>query len=215
MGRLQSFINISLTLSLGSSTFLLIYRTFKKEQRSLYPMDEENYSQEVKMPKERIAVLIGAKGETKQELEKELSVKLDINSQEGDVIISGPDSLNLLIAKDVVKAIARGFNPEIAKTLVKEETFLEIISLTDYSPHRNHQLRLKGRVIGRGGRTRGLIEEYTGCRISIYGKTVGIIGEGEMLRIARKAVDALLTGSPHAFVYKWLEKQRTMQGPEF
>jgi ribosomal RNA assembly protein len=189
--------------------------SFKNTPLFLDYMDEENYSQDVKMPKERIAVLIGAKGETKLELEKALNVTLDINSQEGDVIISGPVSLDLLIAKDVVKAIARGFNPEIAKSLIKEDTFLEIISLTDYSPHRNHQLRLKGRVIGRGGRTRGLIEEYTGCRISIYGKTVGIIGEGEMLRTARKAVDALLTGSPHAFVYKWLEKQRTMQGPDF
>jgi ribosomal RNA assembly protein len=178
-------------------------------------MDDETYFQEVKMPKERIAVLIGAKGETKSELEALFKCDLDINSQEGDVIISGKDSLNLLIAKDVVKAVARGFNPEIAKTLAKEEVFLEVMSLTEYNSHRNHQLRLKGRVIGRGGRTRSLIEEYTGCHVSIYGKTISIIGEGEMLRIARKAVDSLLTGSPHAFVYKWLEKQRSSQGPNF
>ena len=42
----------------------------------------------------------------------------------------------------------------------------------------------------------------------VYGKTIGIIGECENSVIARRAVDSLLTGSTHANVYKWLEKNR-------
>ncbi len=68
--------------------------------------------------------------------------------------------------------------------------------------------RLKGRVIGEGGRSRKTIEELTGSYISIYGKTICIIGEPEGAPNARRAVESLLKGSPHGNVYKWLEKQR-------
>lgn len=174
-------------------------------------MDEfksDEFLNVVKVPQERIAVLIGKKGETKEELEKELACQLDIDSKEGDVKIVSEESFNLMIAKDVIKAIARGFNPEIAKKLISDEYFFEMINLNDYNKHKNHHQRLKGRVIGREGRSRNLIEEYTGCFISVYGKTISIIGKGDAVRIAHKAIDSLLTGSPHAYVYKWLEKER-------
>ena len=44
--------------------------------------------------------------------------------------------------------------------------------------------------------------------ISVFGKTISIIGEFENLAVARKAIELLLSGSPHANVYKWLEKRR-------
>ena len=48
----------------------------------------------------------------------------------------------------------------------------------------------------------------TGTKISIYGKTVGIIGPLDSLLDAKKAVESLLSGSPHAHVYSWLEKRQ-------
>ena len=39
-------------------------------------------------------------------------------------------------------------------------------------------------------------------------KTIGIIGLAENVDLARRAIDSILSGSPHANVYKWLEKQR-------
>lgn len=190
-------------------------------------MDEliENYSEgdvftySIKVPHDRIAVFIGKEGLTKKDLEASLNCDLEIDSKEGDVVVSSKDSFNLMIAKDVIKAIARGFNPEIAKKLLKEDYFLELISLNDYNSQKNQHARLKGRVIGREGRSRNLIEEYTGCFISVYGKTIAIIGKGDAVRIANKAVDSLLTGSPHAYVYKWLEKEKqnllAAEGPAF
>jgi len=50
----------------------------------------------------------------------------------------------------------------------------------------------------------------TGCFISVYGKTVAIIGLISQVSIARRAVESLLMGSMHASVYKWLEKQKRM-----
>jgi len=162
----------------------------------------------VKVPKERIAVLIGKKGETKTELEEALLVEINIDSKEGDVEIKSTESINLMVANDVVKAIARGFNPDIAKKLASDEYFLEIITLNDYSSQKNHHQRLKGRVIGREGRSRNLIEEYTGCYISVYGKTVGIVGRNDTVSIAKRAVEMIIEGSPHSSVYRFLEKKR-------
>lgn len=177
----------------------------------------ESFREEVKVPQDRIAVIIGKDGETKKSLETELECNLDINSEEGDVLITTKDSINLLVIKDVIKAIARGFNPEVAKKLINDDFYFELINLVDYNPKKNHQERLKGRVIGRDGKARSIIEEYTGCYISVYGKTVAIIGSGDNVRIAHKAIDSLLQGSPHAYVYKWLEKERSKQtfSPEF
>ncbi len=170
---------------------------------------EEEYSYELKIPKERIAVLIGQKGEIKKEIEDETHCKIDIDSKEGDVIISGEDTLGMFTAKEIIKAIARGFSPEHAKLLLKQDYTLEIVSLQDYSgKSKNKSIRLKGRVIGSEGKSRRIIEEMTETYLSVYGKTISILGRPENVTTARKAIESLLAGSPHASIYKWLEKKR-------
>ena len=67
------------------------------------------YTYDIKIPKERIAVLIGKKGNIRKRLSNKLNIKLSIDSNEGLVILDGEDSFNLLIAENVIKAIARGF----------------------------------------------------------------------------------------------------------
>jgi ribosomal RNA assembly protein len=163
---------------------------------------------ELRIPKDRIAVLIGKDGEIKEKLESATHSRLEVDSREGDVFVIGHDVLNLYQLRDIVKAIGRGFNPEIALLLLRSDYAFELIQLSDYSPHKNHQIRLKGRVIGKGGKTRELIEELTDIHISVYGKTIAIIGPIENANVASRAIDMLLSGSPHSNVYKWLEKKR-------
>ena len=169
-------------------------------------MDEFSY--ELKIPKDRIAVLIGSKGEIKQAIEEATHTHLEIDSSEGDIFIKGSDGLGLYQAREVVQAIGRGFNPEIALLLLKPDYSFELITMTDYHKTKKGMIRLKGRVIGKDGRSRELIEELTETHITIYGKTIGIIGEAERVPIARHALESLLNGSPHSNVYHWLEKQR-------
>ncbi len=173
-------------------------------------MPDEEYSYDLRITKDRIAVLIGAKGETKIELEKETGCRINIDSKEGDVTISGKDAINLFALREVIKAVSRGFNPDIAKQLLKQDTVLEVVSLNDYSKEKHHQERLKGRVIGQSGKARNTIEELTDCSISVYGKTVAVIGSVENVGTCKRAVESLLGGSPHANVYKWLERQRKL-----
>lgn len=166
------------------------------------------YSLEIKIPKERVAVLIGKNGETKQELEDYASAKIEVDSKEGDVKLLGEDSLKLYATKEVIRAIGRGFNPEFAKLLFKQDYILEVIPLLDFVKHKGHFERIKGRVIGANGKARETMENLTGTFLSVYGKTVGIIGRAEDVVVSKKAVESLLLGSPHANVYKLLEKNR-------
>jgi len=168
----------------------------------------EEISYELKIPEERVAILIGKDGETKKEIEEATSSKLSI-SAEGDVIITGEDGLELYTTKEIVHAIARGFNPKIALFLLKTDYALEIINMTDIAgKNKNTLQRLKGRVIGTGGRSREEIERLTETYIVVYGKTVGIIGETTQVQLSRQAVAMLLEGAMHKTVYHFLEKKK-------
>ncbi len=170
-------------------------------------MDQE-ISYELKIPEERVAVLIGKEGETKKEIEEFTQSKLEI-SKEGDVVILGEDGLLLYTAREIVRAIARGFNPKIALLLLKPDYAFEVINMNDLAGKNKNTLeRLKGRVIGKGGRARAEIELLTDTNISVYGKTISIIGEIQQVSLARQALAMLLQGSMHKTVYQFLERKK-------
>ncbi len=166
------------------------------------------FSYELRVPKDRIAVIIGANGDVKKQLEHATNTSLSMDSQEGIAHFESDDALGLFACREIVRAIGRGFNPEIAQLLLKQDYGFELVMISEYAKSPADLLRLRGRVIGEGGKSRRVIEELTGCYICVYGKTVGIIGEFEALTGARRAVESLLAGSPHASVYKWLEIRR-------
>lgn len=164
----------------------------------------------INIPLERIGVLIGTNGIVKSKIERELGVSLSINSKEGTVtinLISGDDPSKIFRAKDIVLAIGRGFSPERAFKLFDENMFLKIIDLEAIlGRNKNTLRRIKGRIIGAGGKTRRIIEEYTKTFISIYGDTVSIIGDIESLQIAEEAINKLINGAQHNSVYRFLDE---------
>ena len=109
---------------------------------------------------------------------------------------------------NVVKAIARGFNPDIALKLLDEDTSIEIISLDEFSRSKKDMIRLKSRLIGTQGRARSHLEELTSTNISVYGKTISIIGRTDDVFIARQGIINLINGSKHGNVYLFIEKQK-------
>ncbi|MBI2146091.1 RNA-processing protein [Candidatus Woesearchaeota archaeon] len=168
----------------------------------------EEFAYEWKIPEERVAVLIGAAGSTKKMLEQQTKCTIAV-SKEGDVSITGEDALMLYTTREIVRAIGRGFNPKIALLLLKTDYALEMIDMKDIAgKNKNTMERLKGRVIGTGGKSREEIERLTDTHISVYGKTIGIIGEVEHVSLARDAVAMLLQGSMHKTVYQYLEKKK-------
>ncbi|MBS3165447.1 RNA-processing protein [Candidatus Woesearchaeota archaeon] len=165
------------------------------------------YMVEMKIPRSRVAVLIGPKGEIKKRIEEATSTTLRVDSGEGDVQLSSEDSVGLYTAKVLVQAIGRGFSPERAMLLLNPEYVLDILLLRDYIGTKKGMIRIKGRVIGQEGKSRAVIEELTEAHLSVYGKTIGIIGLPENVALARHAVESLLKGSPHSGVFRWLERQ--------
>ncbi|SFF78243.1 ribosomal RNA assembly protein [Halopelagius inordinatus] len=165
--------------------------------------------QHVKVPQDRIGVLIGEGGETMREIESRAEVRLDIDSESGSVAIeSVGDPVSGLVAPDIVRAVGRGFTPESALSLLDHEmrTF-ELVDLSDHTRNKNDLQRQKGRLIGENGRTRQLMEELTGAEVVIKGSTLGVIGQPEEVQAVRRAVGMILDGAPHGAVYSFLERK--------
>jgi ribosomal RNA assembly protein len=168
----------------------------------------------VRIPKERVGVLIGPEGKVKRDIEERLQVKLGIESEAGGVEITldekATDPSILLRAKDVVTAIGRGFSPDEAFRLIRnEDTIFDFIDLRMiFGRSESDITRVKSRIIGMNGKTRRTIEELTEADVVIYGHTVGIIGTFEQADAARTAVQMIIQGSEHHTVYAYLQKKR-------
>jgi ribosomal RNA assembly protein len=168
-------------------------------------------SEHIKIPIDRVAVLVGPKGSIKELIEEKSTTTINIESSSGTVEIMDPkDPIKGMRAREVVHAIARGFSPEKATRLFDDDNLMfETIDLSNIARTEKDMERLKGRIIGRAGKTREVFEEITNVRLSVYGKTISIIGYPEQNAVARAGIDMLLKGSTHGPVYKFLEKKRT------
>jgi len=166
----------------------------------------------IRIPQERIGVLIGKNGEVKSEIERRSSTTLTIDSEGGDVLIDESnvkDPEMLLRARDVIRAIGRGFSPQRAFRLFDPGTYLEVIDLKDFTGKTSKRAKtVKARLIGTGGKTRRLIEELSESYVSIYGNTASLIGDYVQNQISRESVLMILRGNQHSTVYKYLERRR-------
>lgn len=168
----------------------------------------------VKVPRERIGALIGPDGRVKENVEKQLSVELQIDSETGNVTITlsptAEDPSVLFRAKEVITAIGRGFSPDRASRLLQnDDTILLVIDLRDIVGRSQSDMkRLKGRIIGKEGKTRRIIEELTDASVSVHGHTISIIGDMDQAEAAREAIQMFIKGSQHRTVYRFLQKKR-------
>jgi len=169
----------------------------------------------IRIPEDRIGVLIGKSGKIKSKIEKACSVKLEIDSKNGEVEVLGKitdEKFQVFKALEIVTAIGRGFSPEKAMRLLRGENILHVINLRDFGGKSPEQLeRFKGRIIGDGGKARVNMENLSNADITVYGKTVSIIGEPTQLKLAVDAIESLLGGSMHGHVYKKIEFARRQE----
>jgi ribosomal RNA assembly protein len=167
----------------------------------------------LKIPRDRVGVLIGPKGKAKKRIEDFFGVVLTVDSDSGSVEVAlNPDTKDVSViftVQNIVKAIGRGFSPQRVEILAKEDFDLNIIDLSDYvGDSKNALARVRGRIIGKNGRSRAILEELTETRISVYGDTVSIIGNVENLGVAREAVMKLVKGAFHKTVWNFLYAYR-------
>jgi ribosomal RNA assembly protein len=176
--------------------------------------NESEVSQQfIKVPGERIGVLIGRKGAVIEKIKQECRVNVDVESESGNVIV-GYDSSSLIEgnpfkALEIISAIARGFSPERAVKLLHEDVVFQLLDIRDYVGNSQSSMnRIKGRIIGERGKSRRTIEELSGADVSVYGHTVGFIGIFEAIKVAVEAIVLLTKGSSHRTVYAMLQNYR-------
>ena len=168
----------------------------------------------IKVPDDRIGVLIGKNGRVKREIEDKCKVQIEIDSQNGDAVISSASAtlseMQPFKAIEIISAISRGFSPQRAYRLFDdEELMLQIIDLKDYTgKSANAMDRMKGRIIGQSGKSRKTIEELSGVYMSVSGHSVALIGKYEEVRLANDAITMILKGSTHKTVYTMLQDAR-------
>ena len=190
----------------------------------------------IRIPTDRVGALIGKSGKTKSEIEKKCFVKIDINSKSGVITLSANindyndihnedndnyetaylfDSFQPFKAMEIINAIGRGFSPEKAMELLKDENTMYIIDLREFAGKSSSQIeRIKARIIGEGGKARKNMEDLSGTHISVYGRTVTIIGETNKLKTAVDAIISLSNGRMHNTVYSKLESIRRREKKE-
>lgn len=173
-------------------------------------MEQKTY---IRIPRDRVGVLIGPQGKNKKRIEATFQVDLTVDSETGNVVITPQldqtDVSVLFTVRNISQAIGRGFSPGRAMTLLNEDQDILILDLEEYvGTSRNALNRVKGRIIGKEGKSRALLEELTECLISVYGSTVAIIGSYEMLPVAKEAVEMLINGAFHKTVWNHLYAYR-------
>ena len=108
-----------------------------------------SFERVLKVPSERVGVLIGKGGETKKNLEKMCGVELVIDGKSGEIIVktSAIDDSDPLRAVNIIEAVGRGFSPQRAIKLMESDTVLEIMDLRDYGGKSENALeRIRGKT---------------------------------------------------------------------
>jgi len=153
----------------------------------------------IRIPNDRIGALIGKAGNVKSLIEKSCYVSIDIDGDNGEVFIKSVgdvEKMQPFKAMEIVSAIGRGFSPDNAMTLLEGENTLHVIDLREFAGKSNANVeRIKGRIIGEGGRARKNMENLTSTHISV------------------DAISAISSGGMHGAVYDKLEaaNRRTKQ----
>lgn len=157
-------------------------------------------------------MFIGHGGIIRKTLEERSGAHIHMDSSTGEIEVDlrePDDPLMGMKLQNVIRAISRGFSPEHAFVLFDDDYFFEIIDIRDFvGKSRNAVNRMRGRLIGKEGKTRKIMEETSEAYISVYGHSVSLIGQDLNVVYARTAIEMILNGAEHSSVYSFLEKKR-------
>ncbi len=145
--------------------------------------------------------------QNKKELEDKLNVKISVKGT--NISIKGKE-VDEYFASRVVEALDFPFLVEDALLLKSENFMFEILNIKDFT-HRHDFKVIKGRLIGKQGKTLKVLENLSDCEIAVKDNSVALIGPVESFEQARQAVISLIQGAKQGNVYGYLERARKQE----
>ncbi len=142
----------------------------------------------------------------RKSLEKELGVKIALSGREISIIGKPEEEY---IAQRVIDAIDFGFPIEAALLIKEEDLALEILNIKEHTKRKDYE-RIRGRIIGQGGKTKNTISSLTDCFIEVKDNRVATLGHPENIKNARQAIISLVKGAKQANVYAYLEHHKPL-----
>ncbi|MEZ0319584.1 MAG: KH domain-containing protein [Pyrobaculum sp.] len=115
----------------------------------------------------------------------------------------------ILKLREMARAVALGFQPEQALSLENDGYVLAVIDLKEYTDKPNHLRRIKGRIIGEGGRAKQTIAQLAEVHVVVGDTYVAILGKLEDVEIAKRAVEMLIEGKKHGTVYRFIQNAKS------
>ena len=140
----------------------------------------------------------------KERLEKQLEVKINVQGKK--VTVEG-DSFKEYESLIILEAMQFGFSAKEALELLTEDIIFRKIPIKQFTRRKNLK-EVRGRIIGKEGKTKKTIEDISGCEIKINEELnqIGLIGPAEEIEEATTAITNLIRGTKRANVYRFLER---------
>merc|ERR1712217_526725 len=138
-----------------------------------------------------------------------LAIKIDFKTRNIEIKKKAhtEDVRALQRAFDFVDAFIKGFEIRDAIAILRiDDLYVECFEIKDLKTLKGQHLnRAIGRLIGKSGKTKFMIENATRTRITIVGAKISILGSFNNIRTARNALCSLIVGSPPHKLYSKLQ----------
>ncbi|MEK6928250.1 MAG: KH domain-containing protein [Nanoarchaeota archaeon] len=137
---------------------------------------------------------------------KLLKEKLNLEIKlEGHKVTFEGEAVDELAAEKVFNAIEFGFTVHQSLQLIDPDILFVKIKMKS-ATRRKDMKDVRGRIIGREGKTKRTIESISDCEVVINGNEVGIIGLVDNIEAATTGIKNIAKGSKQANVYNYMER---------
>lgn len=143
--------------------------------------------------------------ENQKIIENRLKIKLIIHGKQ--VTLEG-QPINEYEAQQILEAFDFGFELKDALQLTNENFIFRKLNIKDFT-RRKDLNEVRGRIIGKEGKTKRTIENISDVAVVVHEKEIGIIGYADSIEEATQGITNLIRGSKQGNVYGFLERMNT------